>query len=291
MTSHQINSQSSQAKIRAELRSFLRDKAEWPSYRDFQRAGLKSLRDNITRNGGARRWADEMGVRYVERRPGYAPVWTEARIRQDLATYLAGRTQWPSREQFERDGLTALRNAINRSGGSERWAAGLNIERPDRLAGSRRGWTHEAIETELRKLIGSGTAWPTCNEFDRAGLRSMLSAIYQHEGTDYWAGKLGVERREAGRRPREAYWSEERIQDGLERFCAGRSVWPTEREFIQAGQRAVYSAASRNGGIRWWAERLGLTRGRVAPGPAHTDVGKAATSSPQTRASRPPRSR
>jgi hypothetical protein len=41
MTSHQINSQSSQAKIRAELRSFLRDKAEWPSYRDFQRAGLK----------------------------------------------------------------------------------------------------------------------------------------------------------------------------------------------------------------------------------------------------------
>jgi hypothetical protein len=73
-----------EARIREELRRFLKGRTVWPTYRDFQRAGLKALRDNVTRHGGAERWAKEMGVRYVRHRPGYAPVWTEERIRGEL---------------------------------------------------------------------------------------------------------------------------------------------------------------------------------------------------------------
>ena len=71
-------------RIRRELRRFMSGRTEWPPYREFQRAGRKALRDNITHNGGARRWAEEIGVRYVEHRPGHAPIWTEERIREDL---------------------------------------------------------------------------------------------------------------------------------------------------------------------------------------------------------------
>ncbi|HTT31154.1 MAG TPA: hypothetical protein VMG37_22250, partial [Solirubrobacteraceae bacterium] len=110
-------------RIREELRSFLADRTEWPTYREFERSGLKALRDAVTRAGGARRWARKMGVRFVRHPPGYAPVWTEKRIRRDLAKYLARRSAWPSRAEFEQDGLTHLRNAVNRTGGPDRWAA------------------------------------------------------------------------------------------------------------------------------------------------------------------------
>ena len=61
-------------RIREELQSFLADRTEWPTYREFERNGRKALRDAITQAGGAERWAQEMGVRFVRHPPGYAPV-------------------------------------------------------------------------------------------------------------------------------------------------------------------------------------------------------------------------
>ena len=250
----------SDERIRDELRPFLEGLAEWPSYRDFQRAGLKALRDSITRRGGARRWAREMGVTYVERRPGYAPIWTEERVRSDLGAYLARRGEWPSREEFERDGKTALRNAINRSGGPDRWAGEFDLKRTNRLSGVRRGWTRELIEAKLNKLIGDGTMWPTQREFDDAGLDSLRTAINRHEGSRFWAKRMGVRWRSSLGTPRARSWTEDRIRSELEAFCAGREAWPTEREFTDAGKRRLYNAASRNGGVRRWAAALGLPR-------------------------------
>ena len=250
----------SDERIRDELRPFLEGRAEWPSYRDFQRAGLKALRDNVTRRGGARRWAREMRVAYVQRRPGYVPIWTEEGIRSDLRAYLARRREWPSREEFERDGRTALRNAINRTGGPDRWAQEFGLQRRDRLSGVRRGWTRELIEAELRKLIGDGRTWPTQREFDDAGLDSLRTAINRHEGSRFWARRMGVRWRSSLGNPRPRLWTEERIRSELEAFCAERDAWPTEREFADAGKRRLYQAASRNGGVRRWAAELGLPR-------------------------------
>jgi hypothetical protein len=204
-----------------------------------------------------------MGVRYVEHRPGYAPIWTEEHIRRELGKYLARRDQWPSRAQFERDGRTALRNAVNRTGGPDRWAAEFGLRRSNRLSGVRRGWTHAAIEAELKTLVAGRMTWPSRREFQQAGLYSMLTSIYRHEGPAYWAKRLGATRRTGFGSPRQAFWTSERIREQLKRFCAGRDVWPSEREFVDAGQRALYSAASRNGGIPYWARELGLPRRRV----------------------------
>ena len=92
-------------RIRVELGRFLKGRTVWPPYREFQRAGLRTLRDTITRRGGARRWAQIMGVRYVDHRPGYAPIWTEERIRtrpswlpgaaNAMAVARRVRTRWP----------------------------------------------------------------------------------------------------------------------------------------------------------------------------------------------------
>ena len=59
-------------RIREELRSFLADRTEWPTYREFERSGLKALRDAATPAGGARRWARRMDVRSCRASAGYA---------------------------------------------------------------------------------------------------------------------------------------------------------------------------------------------------------------------------
>ncbi len=250
-------------RIREHLQRFLAARTEWPTYREFERHGLKALRDAITRAGGAERWAREMGVRFVRHQPGYEPIWTEQRIRRDLAVYLAGQDVWPSRAEFERDGLTAVRNAVNRTGGPDRWAAEFGLPRQNRRSGIRRGWIPEAIEAKLREFIGDSDMWPTRREFERAGLLGLLSVIYTREGPEHWAQRLNV-RRQRGPSPRpRAIWTEERIQKDLEAFSVGREVWPTQREFLDAGRGPLYRATSRMGGIPYWADRLGLPRSRT----------------------------
>jgi len=177
--------------------------------------------------------------------------------------------RWFVRKRGQRDELAladqpgAAGGRGGRSGGGpDRGAAEFGPRRPNRLAGIRRGWTPEAIEQELKQLIGSRDTWPSRGEFYAAGLASMLTSIYVHEGRDHWVSRMGVKlkRDAAGRRDR--LWTEQHIEEELKRFCAGHEAWPTEREFIEAGQRALYAAASRNGGIARWADALGLARGR-----------------------------
>jgi hypothetical protein len=45
-------------RVEADLRRFIGDRSEWPSYAEFVVHGQRSLREAITRTGGARKWAD-----------------------------------------------------------------------------------------------------------------------------------------------------------------------------------------------------------------------------------------
>lgn len=247
-----------EARVREELERFLVGRSEWPSYRAFQRAGRKGLRDAVTRLGGARHWAGKLGVAFFERPPGYAPTWTEERIRDDLTHFLEGERVWPPRTAFEEAGLKPLRDAVARTGGPPRWAPEFGLPRRDERQGSRRVWTEERIERELRELLGGGEEWPSVPAFREAGKTSLLAAVYAHGGPTRWSRRLGVHRQAGGGTRRERAWTEERIRVELEEFCAGCSEWPRWSEFEAAGRGALYRAASRYGGIRRWKRRLGL---------------------------------
>jgi DNA-binding transcriptional ArsR family regulator len=56
------------------------------------------------------------------------------------------------------------------------------------------------------------------------------------------------------------HWTSERIRAELADFCAGRPAWPSVREFKAAGHADLYVAASRYGGVAFWAAELGLPR-------------------------------
>jgi Domain of unknown function (DUF4115) len=56
-------------------------------------------------------------------------------------------------------------------------------------------------------------------------------------------------------------WTDERIRTELASFCAERTTWPSAGEFKAAGRSDLYVAASRYGGIGFWAAELGFPRG------------------------------
>jgi len=255
-------------RVDAELRAFLADREEWPSYREFVAAGKGRLREEVTKRGGERRWARRVGVRWRKRQPGYATRWTEERLRAELKEFLAGREVWPSHEEFDHAGRANLRAAVTRLGGVERWARELGLARRDLRSGSRRVWDDRRIERSVRPLVKRLGRWPTPAEFEHAGLSSALSAMYRRGGIGRWRERLGAP---PPPRPSQAprVWSEARIESELRAFCAGRPRWPTWHEFLDAGKRRLYAAASLHGGVEHWRRRLGLEppqRRYVPPG-------------------------
>ncbi len=254
--------------IRRQLEEFLEGATEWPSYRDFQRAGRQKLRDEVTRAGGARLWAERLGLPYPERKPGYARIWTEERVRTDLAEFLQDWEQWPSRIEFEAAGRTELRDAVRRLGGPERWAAEFGLPLQNLKFGSKLAWTDERIEAELRRVLDGRDTWPTRRELERVGRFGLAAAIAQGGGTGYWARRFGLEPSARAGIARPRIWTDDRIRAELEEFCRGRTTWPTERQFLDAGRSGLYSAACHYGGARHWAAEIGLiTTRRQGPTP------------------------
>jgi hypothetical protein len=252
-------------RIDADLRQFLADRAVWPSYAEFVAAGRAGLRQAITQHGGACMWASRMGVEWVERRPGYAPRWTAKRVRSELESFLAGRTVWPSRKEFETAGLKTLRDAVHRLGGVDVWAAEFGLQRTSRASGSIRAWNEQHLERAIRPLVEQVGRWPTAVEFRRAGLLSALTAVYSYEGVLWWQQRLGVDSSpRRGPVPDRRIWTDEEIERQLRAYCGEFGVWPPWQRFVADGKAKLYRAASMHGGVGRWQLLLGLSRPRRA---------------------------
>ena len=55
--------------------------------------------------------------------------WTQERVRQEVEPFLAGRKDWPRKEEFFAAGLGELYGAINRHGGVYVWAELMGVQR------------------------------------------------------------------------------------------------------------------------------------------------------------------
>jgi hypothetical protein len=61
-------------------------------------------------------------------------------------------------------------------------------------------------------------------------------------------------------RGRSVWWTDERIEAQLRRFVVDCDVFPTRREFLDAGEGALLGAMRRHNGPNAWAARMGLPR-------------------------------
>jgi len=261
--------------IRTVLREFLRGRSEWPTYRDFDRAGLKGLRDSINHHGGATKWAREFGLTGGDRPHGGAPRWTDERIRDVLTTFLAGRDSWPTRAEFDGAGLGALREVLRRDGSGDRWASEFGMRRrvrkspaprrrtPPRQIRRRREWplwTRTTIRIELERFLAGRHEWPSYSEFIAAGKNGLHKAVLAHGGSQAWAKEMGVVWVDR----RAAIWTDDRVRTRLAALLDGRASWPTEAEFAAAGEAPLLAAVRRHGGTEKWAREFGLSTARLA---------------------------
>lgn len=92
-------------------------------------------------------------------------------------------------------------------------------------------------------------------DLDDLAKKRIVRRLRSGPGTRYAFARGSDDRRGRPRR-----WTPERIQEELEAFCAGRTVWPSVAEFQTAGRTALYLAVTRYGGVAHWAERVGLPR-------------------------------
>ena len=256
---------------------FLHGREQWPRHREWE-SGRNGLYQAVLTHGGTHEWARRMGVKWVKRSGGLPRYWTEERVREQLAGFLAGRNCWPIGPEFQAAGHGRLLRAARRTGGVQRWAREFGLDpdppslrrpttrsdadaarAPARGAKRSRHWTDERLEAAISPLVRELGRWPTKGEFRRAGLGGALSAVYDHGGRARWQKRLGVARRRfAGPIPSRRRWTQERIEFELREFCSARVGWPAYGEFKANGASGLYSAVARYGGVELWRERLGL---------------------------------
>ena len=169
----------------------------WPSYETFRADGRKGLHAALMRYGGPERWAAELGVALIARRPGRQ--LDEAQIRDSLRVLL--RKHRPQRFFSQRwlteHGPPGLASAMNRSGGAQRWARQLGVPGPKPPF-----WTDQLIERELRLLCAQHTHWPTTRQFLDAGQGGLLEAVRREHGSAWWAQRLELPQRRRSPTPR-----------------------------------------------------------------------------------------
>jgi Fic family protein len=130
------------------------------------------------------------------------------------------------------------------SAGQQRALTALRIE--GRREFSRR-------EYEQAANVARSTAGDDLRALVRHGVVRIRGA---GSATRYaFAAAVGGEPSRLGRPPR---WTEAAIERELRRFMASRDSWPSREEFQAAGAGALYTAASRRGGIGRWRRLLGM---------------------------------
>jgi DNA-binding transcriptional ArsR family regulator len=143
---------------------------------------------------------------------------------------------------------------------------------PQRAANGRVG-LKPTQERVLAVLADRGSSQLTRGEYEEIAGVSRSQAAYdlaelvEAEVLERVGGGRATRYRLVRRdHPGQRRWTTERIRADLDRFCGGRKTWPSATEFKAAGRADLYVAASRYGGIAFWATELGFARpGRATP--------------------------
>ena len=119
------------------------------------------------------------------------------------------------------------------------------------LAALNDGTTNELTREQYQQLTGVSRSQAA---YDLAEL--VETGLIERVG----GGRSTRYKRRPRSRSSQRHWTNERIRAGLADFCANQTTWPTAGDFKAAGHTDLYVAASRYGGIGFWASELGFSR-------------------------------
>lgn len=188
-------------------------------------------------------------------------LWAPGGLHRELENFLACEDEWPAYSFWVAARTKKLYERALRWGSSAQWAEHLGlavISRGERAQRERR----IRVEAELRSLF-CRHRWEYMPS--RATLRTLRGRKFSRDlvdsgGITYWSTRLGVPVRAMG-----VERAEEQTAYELSQFLAGRTQWPSKREFEAAGRASLLQVVYRREGSVWWANRLGLEHPRARP--------------------------
>ena len=192
----------------------------------------------------------------------------------ELAAFLSGRDHWPTRQEFIDAGQAQLYQQAQRTGGGERWAPEFGLA----YAAEPHNPAEEALRAELAEFLEGFDHWPSFAEFRAASRTTLHRKVVEHGGTKRWAAEFRLptlrqlradqvqqrrdealtQSRRGHRNPRR--WTADLVRAELAAFLAGADHFPSETEFIEAGDSGLYRAVLRFGGSERWAAEFNLPR-------------------------------
>jgi len=116
-------------------------------------------------------------------------------------------------------------------------------------------WTDRVIEDRLRELH-QGKEMLMGTEELRTGKYPGLVRAIADKGRSYWAEKLGLE-------TLLEQWDEQMLVAYLGEFLKGRSRFPSQKEFRDAGELKLHAALRRHHGIDHWVAWSGLPKAKA----------------------------
>lgn len=131
-------------------------------------------------------------------------------------------------------------------------------------------------------LCDGRDTFPSVRELREAGYAGLAQKLADAGELDRWAAEFELPRARVSAGQRLA---EVRDDDGLltelREFCAGRAVFPSKREFVEAGRRPLFRRMAARGGAARWAPEVGLpiakpgrSAAAAASGPATPQVAR-----------------
>ena len=147
---------------------------------------------------------------------------------QPLRAFTAGRTIWPSPQQFLAAGRSRLYRQMQLRGGDRHWAnqLGLLPYRPRAIH-----WPNEKIRAALTEYLKDKDAWPTSSQFRADHQTSLCAAITNAGGVHLWATEFGMHELNPRNRGPIPYWT---TGASLDESCAGAWFVRAERERLRA---------------------------------------------------------
>ncbi len=118
------------------------------------------------------------------------------------------------------------------------------------LAALEEGRLHELTRSGYQELTG----------MSRSQAAYDLADLVEAGLLERFGGGRSTRYRLAGDAAGKRRWTSDRIRSELVRFCGERRSWPSAAEFKASGRGDLYVAASRYGGIGYWAARLGFPK-------------------------------
>lgn len=120
-------------------------------------------------------------------------------------------------------------------------------------------WTEEKIKAEIHNLANKLNieVMPTNTQMRENRMSGLSRAIGENGGTAYWAEKSGLPMRK-----RKKKWTDDVIEKELASVVKSLRIntMPSSGDLISLGRLDLQVAISKNGGFRYWAEKLKLDK-------------------------------